>query len=204
MKGFSLFLLGFVCKMESCQLPWWFSLGKDLPLHHFLYKVSFCFQRTSGWTVLCLLVKLRGKGWGIGWNQVEESWTIKNQIKSPNLDKTDSAKKDLYIKIQIDPNTMFIKTLFWPSHWMCGVTLIFFAKGSTKNLTGQNCKPTHASQTKFLAHLIIWAYIQSPHFMQRIHPWTWGLWIWLIFFCNFSDVSLNERCQNTGVVSKYF
>ena len=70
------------------------------------------FRRTSGWTGLCLLFKLRGKGWGMGWNQVEESWTIKNQIKSPTLDKTDPAKMDLYIKIQIDPNTMFIKTLF--------------------------------------------------------------------------------------------
>ena len=42
------------------------------------------------------LVKLRGKGWGIGWNMVEESWTIKNQIKSVTLDKTDPAKMDPY------------------------------------------------------------------------------------------------------------
>ena len=109
-----------------------FRLEKICPCIIFSTRFRFCFQRTSGWTVLFLLVKLRGKGWGIGWNQVEESWTIKNQVKSPTLDKTDPAKMDLYIKIQIDPNTMFIKTLFWPSHWMCGVTLNFFCQGLNK------------------------------------------------------------------------
>ena len=84
-----------------------FRLEKICPCIIFSTRFRFCFQRTSGWIVLCLLVKLRGKGWGIGWNQVEESWTIKNQIKSPNLDKTDPAKMDPYIKIQIDPNTIY-------------------------------------------------------------------------------------------------
>ena len=44
------------------------------------------------------LVKLRRKGWGIGWNKVGESWTIKNQNKSPTLEKkTDPVKMDPYI-----------------------------------------------------------------------------------------------------------
>ena len=63
----------------------------------FSLKRFVFFQRTSCWTVLCLLIYVlplvnqgEGKGLGergIGWNKVEESWTIKDQIKSPTLDK---------------------------------------------------------------------------------------------------------------------